>query len=69
MSDDVFFILGWAAVYLTTPDTFRGVLLASKEVRTGVLAHVEVVKLKTASEAAIETVVACCRQLKTLEAY
>ena len=59
------FILGRAAVYLTTDDIFRGVLLASNEVRTEVLAHVEVVKLKSASEAAVATVFAC-RQLTTL---
>ena len=63
---DVIFILGRAAVYLTTPVIFRGVLLASKEVRTEVLAHVEVVMLRSASEAAIATVFAC-RQLTTLK--
>ena len=52
-------ILGRPAVYLTTPDTLRGVLLASKEVRVGVLAHVEVVMLKSASEAAIAAVLVC----------
>ena len=36
---DVFFILGRDTVYLPTPDTFRGVLLASNEVRTEVLQH------------------------------
>ena len=63
---DVFFILGRAAVYLTAPDTLRGVLLASKEVQTEVLAHVEVVEFEDASEAAIATVFAC-RQLTTLK--
>ena len=53
------FILGRAAIYLTAPGAFRGVLLASKEVRTEVLAHVEVVMLKEASEAAIAAVFAC----------
>ena len=42
---EVFFILGRAASFITTRDIFRGVLLASNEVRTEVLAHVEVVKL------------------------
>ena len=56
---DVLFILGRAAVYLSTPDTFRGVLFASKEVRTEVLEHVEVVMLKSASEAAIAAVLVC----------
>ena len=36
------FILGRAAAYLTTFDTFLGVLLASKEVRAEALAHAEV---------------------------
>ena len=62
---DVIFILGRAGVYLTTPDVFRGVSLASKVVRTEVLVHVEVVKLQYASHAAIATVFAC-RQLTTL---
>ena len=61
---DVFLILGRAAVYFTTPDTFRGVLLAS-EVRTEAHARAEVVMLKRASEAAIATVFAC-RQLTSL---
>ena len=65
---DVLFILGRAAVYLTTSDTFRRVLLASKEVRAEVLAHVEVVMLKSASAAATATVFAC-RQLTTLELH
>ena len=60
------FILGRAAVYVTTSDAFRGVLLSSKEVRAEVLAHVEVVMLKSASEATIAMVFAC-RQLMTLE--
>ena len=67
MSDEIF-ILGRAAVYLTTRDAFRGVLLAGKEVRTEILAHVEVVELSYASEAAIATVMAC-RQLTTLEIW
>ena len=33
------------SVFFMTPDAFRGVLLASKEVRAEVLAHVEVVNL------------------------
>ena len=64
----VFFVLGRAAVYLATPDTVRGVLLASKEVRAEVLVHVEVVRLESASEAAIATVIAC-RQLTTLATF
>ena len=59
------FILGRAAVFLTTRDIF-GVLLASSEVRTQVLASVEVVKLYSASQAAVATVFANFRQLAEL---
>ena len=64
----VIFILGMVAVYLTTPETLRGVLLASKEVRTEVLEHAEVVMLRSASEAAIATVFDC-RPLATLDLH
>ena len=57
---DVFFILGRAALCLTTPEhVVRGVLLANKEIRAEVLAHVEVLKLEKASKAAIATVFCC----------
>ena len=62
---DVSFIMGRAAPYLSTPATFRGVLLAGKEARTEVFAHVGVVELEDASEAVI-AVVLVCRQLTTL---
>ena len=65
---DVCFILGRATVYLTTPDSFRGILRVSIEVRAEVLVHVEVVRLESASEAAIATVIAC-RQLTTLATF
>ena len=61
-----FFILGRVVIYLTMPDMFRGVLVASREARAGVLAHVQVVTLKSASAVAIAAVFAC-RQLMTLE--
>ena len=63
---DVFFILGRVAIYLTTPDTPRRVLLTSIEVRVKVFAHAEVVMLKSAPDAAI-TMVCARRQLATLE--
>ena len=47
---DALFVLGRAAVYLTTLDSSRGVLRASKEVRAEVLAHIEVVELQSASD-------------------
>ena len=48
--------LGQGCIYLTTLDPPRGVLITSKEVWAEVLAHVEVVKLESASEATIATV-------------
>ena len=62
---DVFDILDRAALYLTTTDAFRGVLLASTEVRAEVLAHAEVVMIKSASATALATVFVC-QQLTTL---
>ena len=62
------FTLGRAAVYLKTPDAFRGIMLLSNEVRAEVLVHTEVVMPKSTSEAAIAGVFAC-RLLTTLKLW
>ena len=62
---EVFFILGRATIFLTTHDSFRGVLLASNEVRSEVIALVKVVKLNRAPNHTVANV-CTCRQLMTL---